>query len=59
MTGCISNRLAEEIRKTKAEGRQTILFLNRRGFSHFFKCNSCGYELKCKNCSVSLTYHKA
>jgi primosomal protein N' (replication factor Y) len=39
-------------------GKQSILFLNRRGFSHFFHCNSCGYEMKCRNCSVGLTYHK-
>ena len=56
--GCISAELAEEIITTKKENRQTILFLNKRGFTHFFKCNTCGYELKCKNCSVSMTYHK-
>ena len=55
---CISKELDEEIRKTLKEKRQTILFLNRRGFTHFFRCSSCGFELKCKNCSVSLTYHK-
>jgi primosomal protein N' (replication factor Y) len=54
----ISSRLAEALKATKAEGRQSILFLNRRGFSHFFVCNTCGAELSCKNCSVSLTYHK-
>ena len=54
----ISFRLAEALKATKAEGRQSILFLNRRGFSHFFVCNTCGAELSCKNCSVSLTYHK-
>ena len=56
--GSISVNLAEEIKKTLSEKRQVILFLNRRGFTHFFRCNSCGYELKCKNCSVSMTYHK-
>lgn len=56
--GCISPKLEDEIRNTLQEKKQTILFLNRRGFSHFFKCSSCGFELKCKNCSVSLTYHK-
>ncbi len=58
MAGCISPRLADEIRETHSQKRQTILFLNRRGFTHFFRCNTCGFELKCKNCSVSLTYHK-
>ena len=56
--GCISKPLEDEINKTLAQKHQTILFLNRRGFTHFFRCNSCGYELKCKNCSVPLTYHK-
>ena len=57
--GAISPVLQKEIEATLAEKRQTILFLNRRGFTHFFRCNSCGFELKCKNCSVSLTFHKA
>ena len=56
--GCISEPLEREINKTLSEKKQAILFLNRRGFTHFFKCNSCGYELECKNCSVPLTYHK-
>ena len=56
--GCISKPLEDEINKTLAQEHQTILFLNRRGFTHFFRCNHCGYELKCKNCSVPLTYHK-
>jgi primosomal protein N' (replication factor Y) len=53
----ISKTLEKQIREVHAQGRQTILFLNRRGFTHFFKCSSCGFELTCKNCSVSLTYH--
>ena len=56
--GCISKPLENEINKTLQQKHQTILFLNRRGFTHFFRCNQCGYELKCKNCSVPLTYHK-
>lgn len=58
-SGCISDELAEEIRKTVENKKQAILFLNRRGFTHFFRCNSCGYEIKCKNCSVPMTYHKS
>ena len=57
--GCISKPLEDAINKTLSKGHQTILFLNRRGFTHFFRCNQCGYELVCKNCSVPLTYHKA
>ncbi|MDR0761120.1 MAG: primosomal protein N' [Treponema sp.] len=56
--GCLTRELKEEIRKTAALGRQTILFLNRRGFSYFYHCRDCGYELTCRHCSVSLTYHK-
>jgi len=56
--GCLSDELKEEIRETARHGRQTILFMNRRGFSYFYHCRQCGYELTCKHCSVSLTYHK-
>ncbi len=54
----LSRALIKEIRATIARERQTILFLNRRGFSHFFHCNSCGFEMSCPHCSVSLTFHK-
>jgi len=37
---------------------QTILFLNRRGYSTFIMCRECGYTVKCPNCNISLTYHK-
>ncbi len=57
-SGCISKPMQRAIRETADEGRQSILFLNRRGFSYFFHCRSCGYETRCRNCSVSLTYHK-
>jgi primosomal protein N' (replication factor Y) len=57
--GCLSAELKEEIRKTALAGRQTILFLNRRGFAYFYHCRSCGFDLTCKRCSVSLTYHKS
>ncbi|MBN1524569.1 MAG: primosomal protein N' [Spirochaetales bacterium] len=57
-TGAFSQELVEGISKTRGKGNQTILFLNRRGFAYSFRCNSCGFEYKCKRCSVSLTYHK-
>jgi primosomal protein N' (replication factor Y) len=57
--GCLTKELKEEIRETARLGRQTILFLNRRGFAYFYHCPSCGFELTCKHCSVSLTYHKS
>lgn len=49
------HKLIEENLKNK---KQTILFLNRRGFSTFIMCRDCGYVAKCKNCNISLTYHK-
>lgn len=55
---CISKPLETAIRKNHQQGHQTILFLNRRGFTYFFHCKSCGYESRCRNCSVALTYHK-
>jgi len=57
--GCLTRELKEEMRLTAQMGRQTILFLNRRGFAYFYHCPSCGYEQKCKRCSVSLTWHKS
>ncbi len=56
--GAISPPLEEKINEALNNKHQAILFLNRRGFTHYFSCNSCGYELVCKNCSVPLTYHK-
>ena len=57
--GCLSHALTKEIRITLNLKKQTILFLNRRGFTHFFRCGDCGYEMTCKNCSVPMTYHKS
>jgi len=56
--GALSRRLIEAVRAVKKEGGQSILFLNRRGFSYFWSCKTCGAELKCKHCSVGMTYHK-
>ena len=52
-----SQPLKTYIGKDISEGKQVILFLNRRGFSTFVSCRKCGYVLVCKRCSVSLTYH--
>ena len=57
--GCLSTELKNEIALTAAMKRQSILFLNRRGFAYYYHCRSCGYELKCKHCSVSLTWYKS
>jgi len=53
----LSSMLVEEIRKTLNSNQKVLLLLNRRGFSSFLLCPSCGFVAKCKRCSVSLTYH--
>ncbi|HHV96408.1 MAG TPA: primosomal protein N' [Clostridiaceae bacterium] len=52
-----SRRLSEEIEKNILSGQQTILLLNRRGYSPFVLCRDCGYVVKCLNCSITMTYH--
>ena len=53
----LSMSLYNEIEENLKQKRQTILFLNRRGYSTFIMCRNCGYTVKCKNCNISLTYH--
>ena len=52
-----SSAAITELEKNLQNGEQSIVFLNRRGFSTFVSCRACGYVAKCPNCSVSLTYH--
>jgi len=54
----LSTSLYEAIEKNLKEKKQTILFLNRRGFSTFIMCRECGYTVKCRNCNISMTYHR-
>ncbi len=54
----LSPQLKEAIEKTVANGRQVILFQNRRGYSPYIICGSCGYLPQCINCDVTLTLHK-
>lgn len=54
----LSRKLFEAIEENLQKKEQTILFLNRRGFSTFVSCRSCGYVFKCPECDVSMTYHK-
>lgn len=56
--GIFSQLLQERMIKTLARGKQVILFLNRRGYSYYFHCRNCGFELKCPHCDVAMTYHK-
>ena len=53
-----SPQLKEAITQRLERGEQTILFLNRRGYSTSLLCPKCGYVANCPNCSVSLTYHR-
>ena len=55
----ISPDLVEAIRQRLAQGEQTILFLNRRGYATTVVCPLCGHTETCPNCSVKMTYHKA
>ncbi len=54
----LSPQLIEAVEKTVAAGRQVILFQNRRGYSPYLICGTCGYLPQCKNCDVTLTLHK-
>jgi primosomal protein N' (replication factor Y) len=56
--GILSPPLREAIGENLAKGEQTILFLNRRGFSALYLCRFCGKTVRCPNCDLSLTYHK-
>ncbi len=55
----ISEPLAEHLENVLAKGEQAILLLNRRGYSNFVFCPSCRYTLHCRNCDVTLTFHKS
>lgn len=58
MQAHFSNFLMEEMRSALNEGEQIILFQNRRGYTPMWMCEICNWTPKCKNCDVSLTYHK-
>lgn len=58
MKGIFSQTLIDEIQKTIQAKKQVILFQNRRGYSPFLQCTTCGWVPQCKYCDVSLTYHK-
>ena len=58
MKGPFSPVLVKEIRSALDRKEQVILFQNRRGFAQMVECRTCGWIPKCKNCDVSLTFHK-
>ena len=53
-----SRQMYDSIEENLKKGKQTILFLNRRGYSSFVSCRQCGYVVKCSECSISMTYHR-
>jgi len=53
-----SVELVRSIQEQLNRGRQIILFLNRRGYSTFVSCRSCGYTMTCPDCGITMTYHK-
>ena len=52
-----SRLLQQKLRQRLERGEQTMLFLNRRGYSTFVVCRECGYVVSCPNCDIALTYH--
>ena len=54
-----SRGLEESIAERMANGEQIIILLNRRGFSTFVTCRSCGESIQCQNCSVTLVFHRS
>lgn len=58
MTGPFSPILLQRMREALERKEQIILFQNRRGFAPMIECRTCGWVPRCKNCDVSLTYHK-
>ncbi len=56
--GVFSSELIDAVREALNRNEQVILFQNRRGFSNFVECRTCGWVPRCAHCDVSLTYHK-
>lgn len=54
-----SEILFEKLQDRLSKGEQTVLFLNRRGYSTFIMCRDCGYVVNCTECDISLTYHRS
>ena len=59
MRGAFSPDLLEAMRTALRNKKQVLLFQNRRGFAPMVECKVCGWVPKCKNCDVSLTYHRS
>ena len=57
--GIFSGELVRRLDECLQDGKQAMLFLNRRGYSTFVSCRACGTVIQCPNCDISMTYHKA
>ena len=57
-TVIFSHKFLGELDHCISQGKQAMIFINRRGFSSFVMCRNCGYVPKCEDCDVSLVYHK-
>ena len=57
-TWSFSNRFLNALKENVSKGRQSLLLLNRRGYSPFLICTDCGHTYKCPACSITLTFHK-
>ncbi len=55
--GLLSEKVRAGLQKNIEDKKQSLLFLNRRGFANFILCPDCGFTFKCPNCTVTLTYH--
>jgi primosomal protein N' (replication factor Y) len=55
--GLLSEKVRIALKKSIEDKKQSLLFLNRRGFAHFVLCPDCGFTFRCPNCRVTLTYH--
>lgn len=58
-TGIFSAKLIDGLKRCLSKRQQAMLFINRRGYSTFVSCRSCGYIVKCDRCDISMTYHKS
>ncbi|MEN8263875.1 MAG: primosomal protein N' [Nitrospirota bacterium] len=57
-TFSLSAKLVENLKQNVSDGHQSLIMLNRRGYSPFFMCTDCGHTYKCPACSITLIYHK-
>lgn len=56
--GIFSAQLIADLGQVVSNKKQSMMFINRRGYSSFMRCRDCGYVAKCTDCDVSLVYHR-